>query len=175
MKDWFYGKSGQQYGPIDESTLRARIATNEVGRNDLLWTDGMAQWTPLREMPEFYDAPVPPPISSGSPPPTTAFAQSPDSPYAAPASGFAPPQAVIAYPPTNGLATASLVLGILSLLCGGPLLGIPAVICGHMGLAQIKRSGGQQEGGGKAIAGLVTGYISIAMTLGFFALVAIGS
>ena len=67
----------------------------------------------------------------------------------------------------SGLATASLVLGILGLvlmiICIGPLLGIPAVIFGHIALAKINRSGGMLGGRGLAIAGLVTGYVSLAM------------
>ena len=67
----------------------------------------------------------------------------------------------------SGLATTSLVLGILSLvltvICIGPLLAVPAVICGHIALSQIKRAGGMLGGRGLATAGLVTGYISLAL------------
>jgi competence protein ComGC len=66
-----------------------------------------------------------------------------------------------------GLATWSLVLGIaaivLCVVCVGPLLGIPAVICGHIALGRIKRANGTMKGHGPAIGGLVTGYISIAL------------
>lgn len=76
----------------------------------------------------------------------------------------------------SGLATTSLVLGILSLvlmiICIGPLLAIPAVICGHIALGKIKRSGGTLGGSGSAIAGLVTGYISLAL-IPLFAAIAI--
>ena len=76
----------------------------------------------------------------------------------------------------SGLATASLVLGILSIvlmiICIGPLFAIPAVICGHIALSKIKRSGGTLGGSGTAIAGLVTGYISLAL-IPFLAAIAI--
>jgi competence protein ComGC len=76
-----------------------------------------------------------------------------------------------------GLATTSLVLGILSLvLCIiGPLFGIPAVICGHKAMGLIKRSGGTLEGSGFALAGLITGYISFAMIpiIGLLAVIAV--
>jgi len=70
-------------------------------------------------------------------------------------------------PQNSGLAIASLVLGIIGMLvCGvGVLLGIPAVICGHMALPKIKRSGGAVTGSGMAIAGLVTGYVAIVFSL----------
>jgi Domain of unknown function (DUF4190) len=63
----------------------------------------------------------------------------------------------------EGKATASLVLGIFSLVCFGFLAGIPAVILGHIAKANIRRSGGRLTGDGKATAGLVMGYISIAL------------
>jgi len=68
------------------------------------------------------------------------------------------------YPPsdqqTDGKATASLVLGILSLLCLSILAGIPAIILGHMSKANIRRSMGRLKGDGMATAGLVMGYVS---------------
>lgn len=67
-------------------------------------------------------------------------------------------------------AVWSLVLGILSLTCFSILSGIPAVICGHVAQGKIRRSGGLLTGSGMAIAGLVTGYLSIAMGLFFIPL-----
>lgn len=72
----------------------------------------------------------------------------------------------LANPPKNsGLAIWSLVLGILSLTCFYILTAIPAVICGHVAMSRIKRSGGALCGNGLAIAGLVTGYLGIALSL----------
>lgn len=61
---------------------------------------------------------------------------------------------------TNPGAVWSLVLGILGLVCCGPLAGIPAVICGHVSRGRIRRSGGTLAGNGMALAGLVLGYIA---------------
>jgi hypothetical protein len=67
-------------------------------------------------------------------------------------------------PQTSGLAIASMILGIASIvLCMGPLAGIPAVIMGHKANSDIRKSGGFLSGGGMATAGLVTGYLSIFM------------
>jgi hypothetical protein len=68
-------------------------------------------------------------------------------------------------PRTSATAIWSLVLGILGFLCFSFVTGIPAVICGHIAQGKIKRSGGALTGSGLAIAGLVTGYISIAMAI----------
>jgi len=62
---------------------------------------------------------------------------------------------------TPGIAIASLVCGILSWVCAGPLAAIPAVITGHMALGRIKRSAVALGGRGLAIAGLILGYTSI--------------
>lgn len=72
-------------------------------------------------------------------------------------------------PKTSVLAIWSLVLGILSVvlsvICIGSIIGIPAIICGHMAFSRIKRANGQLAGKGLAIAGFTTGYVSIAMIL----------
>lgn len=60
--------------------------------------------------------------------------------------------------PTNGLAIASLVLGILG-------FAIIPVIMGHIALRQIRERG--EAGAGMAIAGLVLGYLALAGYLVF--------
>ena len=55
----------------------------------------------------------------------------------------------------SGLAIASMICGSLSMLCLGPLLGIPALI---MGIIALKRIGQEMVGGkGMAITGIITG------------------
>jgi type II secretory pathway pseudopilin PulG len=61
---------------------------------------------------------------------------------------------------TSGMAIASLVFGILFLFFP---LNILAIIFGHISLSQIKASAGRLGGRGMAIAGLVLGYLGIAM------------
>ncbi|MEV6040134.1 DUF4190 domain-containing protein [Nonomuraea sp. NPDC052116] len=59
---------------------------------------------------------------------------------------------------TNGMAVASLVLGIIGLIfCG--VTSIPGVILGHIALNRIKKTG--EEGSGMAVGGLVTSYITV--------------
>ncbi|HEY1738495.1 MAG TPA: DUF4190 domain-containing protein, partial [Acidimicrobiia bacterium] len=68
---------------------------------------------------------------------------------------------------TNGFAIASMVLGIVWIYWLGSIL---ALVFGYIAHRQIRRSNGQQNGGGMAIAGIVLGWIGIAM-LGFVLLV----
>jgi hypothetical protein len=67
-----------------------------------------------------------------------------------------------------GWAIGSLVLGILGLVpllvCIGPVFAIPGVICGHMAYSRIERSRGTLAGQGMALAGLITGYVSIGLS-----------
>lgn len=79
---------------------------------------------------------------------------------------------------TSAGAVWSLVLGILSMVCLGPLAAIPAIICGHTSRTKIRASGGRLTGDGMALAGLILGYVSltvVAVILSvYFGLVAVG-
>lgn len=59
----------------------------------------------------------------------------------------------------------SLVLGILGITCCSVFTAIPAVICGHIALSKIKKSAGALAGEGLAIAGLILGYVGIAIAI----------
>jgi len=80
-----------------------------------------------------------------------------------------PPQPLYGPPVTNdGKAIASLVLGILSLVCCfGALAGIPAIILGALSKRDIARSGGAIGGEGLAITGIVTGVLSTLGTIAY--------
>jgi Domain of unknown function (DUF4190) len=81
--------------------------------------------------------------------------------------------------PNNGMATASLVLGLVGFFACG-LTSILAIIFGHLAHSQIKRTG--EGGAGMATGGLVLGYIVTAgwllfwlFYIGLFALIMGGS
>ncbi|WP_158883897.1 DUF4190 domain-containing protein [Rhodanobacter sp. L36] len=78
----------------------------------------------------------------------------------APQSGVAPLR------PTSSLAVISLVFGILS-WCLLPFIGaIVAIVCGHMARSEIRRAPlGSMEGSGMAVAGLVLGYVHVALVV----------
>ena len=71
--------------------------------------------------------------------------------------------------PTNGLAVASMVLGIVWIYWIGSIL---ALIFGYVAKGQIDRSEGRQAGRGMAIAGIVLGWVGIGMmALGIIAFI----
>jgi Domain of unknown function (DUF4190) len=61
-----------------------------------------------------------------------------------------------------GIATASLVVGILSFLAP-ILLSLVAVVCGHLALKKIRLSDDAYDGSGVAVSGLILGYITGAL------------
>jgi hypothetical protein len=60
--------------------------------------------------------------------------------------------------PASGRATASFVLGLLSLLCGA-FTGLPAVVLGCLGLSDIRKSRGRVRGRPAALSGIALGAI----------------
>lgn len=66
---------------------------------------------------------------------------------------------------TNIWALISLVSGILSWLGVFGLGAIVAVVAGHAAKSQIKNSYGRMSGDGLATAGLVLGYLNLALTV----------
>jgi Domain of unknown function (DUF4190)/zinc-ribbon domain len=137
-----------------------------------------AQWGPPPALPPSPPPPSPPPgapdpfappqltppadpnawAAYGGPPPQypppypAAYPGAPGGPPGAwPGYGYAPPR-------TNGLAIASLVLGLIGwAFCG--VGSVVAIVLGFVARNQIKRSWGQQVGGGMATAGIVLGFI----------------
>lgn len=70
------------------------------------------------------------------------------------------------YRSTNSLAVVSLIFGIACWFVL-PLVGaIVAIVCGHMARGEIRRAEpGTVEGDGLAIAGLVLGYVHLALAV----------
>jgi Domain of unknown function (DUF4190)/Domain of unknown function (DUF1707) len=72
------------------------------------------------------------------------------------------PPAPMLPPKTNSLAITSLVCGVAQIMFG-PLATIPAIVCGHVGRSQIRRT--RESGAGMAVAGLVLGYAGLVLGL----------
>ena len=121
-----------------------------------------------------------PPVTVTMPPrPTEYVPQAPNAPTPPAPYGWAsesPPAWVPPPPPVpfgsavrpaqqQGIAVASLIFGLISItfgwICGGPIFGLLAVVLGAVALTQIKRNPQQYGGKPIAVAGLITGGISL--------------
>lgn len=82
------------------------------------------------------------------------------------ATAGAVPGAISTQQSTSGFAVASLVLGITGFIIGWFtffISALPAVIFGHLARGRIKRANGTIAGNGMAIAGLILGYMQLAL------------
>ena len=87
-----------------------------------------------------------------------------------PPPGLTQPQEQAGYPaqyapasPTNSSAIASMVCGIVGLTFCPLVLSVVALVLGYSARKSIRASGGHQQGGGMATAGIVTGWIGIVL------------
>jgi hypothetical protein len=125
---------GRKTGPFPLKQVLSGLANGSYDPSDLAWHEGAPEWLPLSAVPGIAHT-SPPALPEG-------FAQ-----------GAGASQ-------TCTLAVWSLILGLLAFVSLG-ITAIPAVISGHVARRNIKRSAGSLTGGGFAIAGLITGYLSV--------------
>lgn len=149
MTDWYYGKDNAQHGPVSNLEIKSLISSGQIDTDTIIWREGMSDWLPIKEVREFQP-------SEGNTAHDTNFPQT--------NAGQGPHTGA---PSTNGMAIASLILGILAIVSCyvWALFGIPAVICGHISLKKIKNSRSPIQGKGMAITGLILGYIGILLQL----------
>src|SRR3954453_14949963 len=80
-------------------------------------------------------------------------------------------------PARNGKATAAMWTGIgalvLTFCCGGGILGVVPIVLGVKARKEIRAGGGQQEGDGMALAGIITGSIAIVLRVFLIAVILI--
>lgn len=154
MSQWYCVVSGTRYGPVGADQIQRWVAQGRLGPDDLVWREGMGEWQALSTVPEL----------------SAAMAQTPAPPTQ-------PVQNVqIQVRPSNGLAVAGMVLGIIAvvLLCVWyvsmpcALLSLIFSIVGH---GKAKEVG---VGGGMAKAGLILSIIALSLALLIIILVAIG-
>jgi hypothetical protein len=103
----------------------------------------------------------------------------PQSPYPqrpGPPAFSAPPMVVQQIRPSSTVAVWALVLGLIGLLFGWCMLGLPclaAVILGHIAVADTKNDA--KSGRGMAVAGLILGYVALAPAIIMFFWLVLGA
>ena len=147
------GRNSQQLGTFTSKQILDGLASGQFFPTDLAWHEGLTDWQPLSEL-EVLSAATSAPAVPVAPPPVPQLIFK-----AQPTAAHQPVQTA-----SSSLPGWSLGLGIASFLCG-IFAGLPAVICGHKSLGKMKRGEVSDSGRGMAIAGLIMGYISVAMTV----------
>jgi hypothetical protein len=62
--DWYYTSKGQQAGPVSSQKLKELADFGYIQPNDLVWKDGMSDWSPASKVKGLFrntPAPEPPP------------------------------------------------------------------------------------------------------------------
>lgn len=54
MKEWYYAKGQQQFGPIPEDRFRAMLGEGVILPSDLIWSANLPDWQPARHFPELF-------------------------------------------------------------------------------------------------------------------------
>ena len=172
-------------GPPDPSSGDPRREENpdDRGRDDDLWA--AEQQRPDPDQPPYagpshpgqsgpWPAPPPyPPPGYGDPYGQQPYPQQPGQPpygyYGYAGQGFMRPR--------NTKAVAALWTGIgalvLTLCCGAGVLGLVPIVLGVKARSEIRATGGQQDGDGMAVAGIVTGAVAVVLSIAFIAVIVI--
>lgn len=154
---WYYAQNNQQLGPVPLATLQAMAHSGQLSTEDLVWREGMANWTPAGQVPGIFGAPAAPagPAHGGWQ----------GQPVGGP--GYAP----AGYPAQIGYrsqpmgqsykkeATNAFIWSLVGLLCC-QLLGIVALIQANNAIQAMDASG-NQEGRGLAVAARAIGIVAI--------------
>ena len=152
MQKYFFANGNEQRGPYSLEEL----ASFGLRPDTLVWHEGMSEWRRADLVPELV-------------------AQIQVAQRAAPSQPNVPReqtqlnyQGLGGQTPTDGMAIASLVLGIVSFplqcLYGlGMIPAILAIVFGFLARGRIKR--GERSGAGMALAGLLCGFISAGLVV----------
>ena len=152
---WWYVREDRECGPVSLGELRSFVASGEVQAETLVWTEGWEQWGPAQQVPDLFGG------RGRGPEPARAAR-----PEQAPRAGertWADDDEDLAGdqpPATAPMAVASLVLGVSLVGC------VLAIVFGHVALSQISQSQRTRRplgGRGMALAGIIIGYVTVAL------------
>ncbi len=193
MNNWFYSNDGTTRHEVDPTAFARLVREGIVTPDTLVWREGLADWQPARlGAPELFAAApaaggfAPMPAGSETSAPSASMELPPPPPPPGPSYAL-PPNTTLAgaFPPVvprDSNALTSCILGSSGLACvvfglccclgplGAIILGVLAAVMGHPALKRSKQPDGNPQDGTLAMVGLVTGYLSLALGIGFFLL-----
>ncbi len=167
---WYYSVGDERHGPVTLMELRQLVLNGQVSPHDLVWKEGLADWVPVANQPEFQAQ-----IGGGG----NRFGQYAPAmqgtvgaaPHLTRTSGLAVASVTLGViglfpaactlfaliPQTAAMAIASVILGFVGLFLGAS--NIFAIIFGAAAMKDIGRARGYMTGWGLALAGLIMGSI----------------
>ncbi len=75
MIEWYYAKDNQQHGPISTTELQAMAADGRLAANDLVWKEGLGDWTPAGRVQGLLRGTSTATLSTAPPPPVRPMEQ----------------------------------------------------------------------------------------------------
>lgn len=60
-QEWYFSRNGERYGPLTSAKLKELATKRRLARTDLVWRDGMNDWTQAGEIKGLFPSPAPPP------------------------------------------------------------------------------------------------------------------
>ena len=149
--EWFYADESRGQHAVESGALPDLVAAGTIRATTLVWNETLPDWQPAASvLPELFPATASPPLLT----PAQRRGIAP-----APGPAFPGQRA-----PVDPVAVTSLVCGSLSILICGPVLGLPAVICGHIARSRAREEPLPSSNGGLSLAGLITGYIGLVLS-----------
>ena len=127
--EWYYASGGQQQGPVPLDTLRQMLAAGQVQPGDLVWTQGMPNWSPANNVPGLMDAPGGAGAVAPQPQPQPPYG-APQLQYGAAAYPGYPPGQVGYYSPTQQFVYAGFWLRFAAAFIDGLIIVVPLLAVG---------------------------------------------
>lgn len=62
--EWYYARGNKQMGPVSSVDLKRMAAAGEIHAEDLVWREGMAEWTPARNVRGLFEEEAKPPVTA---------------------------------------------------------------------------------------------------------------
>jgi Domain of unknown function (DUF4190)/GYF domain 2 len=148
------GADQREYGPVNAEQIQQWIVERRLQAQSLAQREGDPDWKPLSEFPEFGSFLAGTPAQPALPPAESALPQATRPPGSR----------------TNPMATAGLVMGILSMTlgmccCYGFPFNLLGIIFSVLAIQQINRNPVVESGKSLATAGLVLSVLSIVLAL----------
>ncbi len=163
--EWYYANESDQQISFQEENFQRLVNEGAIQSQTLVWNEGMTDWKPCGQVkPGLFGSVTPAAHSPAAASPVASASQYTTAGPAAQTGGVQQPIGpVTTGAPADGLAITSLVCGILGFLCYplGFVLGLVAVICGHISRKNLLAKTGSKANGGMALAGIILGYIAI--------------